>query len=313
MKFFLLLFTIVISWCFLMAENQKSIEVGEVKWNRNWDQAFKISAEKNKPILTLFQEVPGCSGCQKFGKNVLSHPLLVEAIETEFVPVLVYNNRSGKDAGILKKYREPSWNFQVIRFFDSSGKDIIPRRDRIWTIGGVAKRMCQTLEESKKEVPFYLQNLSQEYDNPNIKEVAFAMYCFWTGEMELGAIDGVIKTEAGFFDGREVTRVWFDSKTISLAKLIARAAGVKCANKVYVSSKEDVASTTTRLQVQHFDIESYRKAPFADQKRQIQGTAFMKLNLTLMQLCKINAFARKNMEKAWTYLSPTQQRKLKKR
>jgi hypothetical protein len=56
------------------------------------------SAKTGKPILVLFQEIPGCSGVQKFGREVLTNPMLVEAIENEFIPMLVYNNRkSGMD------------------------------------------------------------------------------------------------------------------------------------------------------------------------------------------------------------------------
>ena len=49
-------------------------------------------------MLLFFQEVPGCSTCQAFGRGPLSHPLLVDAIEHEFVPLFVQNNRPGRDA-----------------------------------------------------------------------------------------------------------------------------------------------------------------------------------------------------------------------
>ena len=150
---------------------------------------------------------------------MLSHRLLVEAIETEFIPLLVHNNRQGKDAEILARYQEPAWNFQVIRFLNSSGQDIIPRKDRIWTVRGVARRMSEALQTVHKKVPPYLIGLAQEYDYENIDDATFGMYCFWTGEMNLGSIEGVVKTEAGFFDGREVTRVWYHNQTLSLDEL----------------------------------------------------------------------------------------------
>ena len=34
-------------------------ELGKVKWLRNFDEAKKASARTGKPILLLFQEVPG--------------------------------------------------------------------------------------------------------------------------------------------------------------------------------------------------------------------------------------------------------------
>ena len=41
------------------------------------------------PVFAFFQEVPGCAGCQKFGAEVMSDPVIVAAIEAEFLPVLM--------------------------------------------------------------------------------------------------------------------------------------------------------------------------------------------------------------------------------
>lgn len=139
-----------------------NIEVGKVKWNRDLDAAYDWSRETGKPVLILFQEVPGCAGCQKFGREVLSHPRVVEAIESEFVPVLVHNNKPGRDAEILKHFGEPAWNYQVIRFLDSGGEDIIPRKDQVWTVEAVAARMVEALEKTDRSIPGYLRGLAGE-------------------------------------------------------------------------------------------------------------------------------------------------------
>lgn len=143
------------------AAERQAVEVGTVRWERDFQGALKMSDESGKPVLVLFQEVPGCAGCKNFGREVLSHPALVTAIESEFLPVLVYNNRPGRDAELLERYGEPAWNYQVIRFLDGSGRDIIPRRDRVWTIKGVAARMVRTLEIRGREVPASLRTLSE--------------------------------------------------------------------------------------------------------------------------------------------------------
>ena len=80
-------------------------------------------------------------------------------IEGNFEPVAIFNNASGKDATILKEFKEPAWNYQVIRFIDATKKDIIPRRDRINTVSAVAARMIETLEKKKREVPKELRAL----------------------------------------------------------------------------------------------------------------------------------------------------------
>ena len=81
---------------------------------------------------------------------MLSHPLLVEAIENEFVPVAVHNNKSGRDAEILKRYQVPAWNFPGVRFVDARGKDLIARRDRVWSMPGIAARMRSRTREGQR-------------------------------------------------------------------------------------------------------------------------------------------------------------------
>ena len=137
------------------------IEAGDVRWGRDLDAALKSSAKTGKPVLILFQEIPGCSGVQKFGREVLTNPTLVEAIENEFVPVLVYNNRKGgMDEKLLRRFQEPAWNYQVIRFLNGEGREVIPRRDRIWTTSGVASRMVEALEAANRPIPKYLEDLA---------------------------------------------------------------------------------------------------------------------------------------------------------
>jgi cytochrome oxidase Cu insertion factor (SCO1/SenC/PrrC family) len=44
-------------------------ELGKVKWLRNYDQAIAQSDKNGKPVLILFQEVPGYSTCRNYGNN----------------------------------------------------------------------------------------------------------------------------------------------------------------------------------------------------------------------------------------------------
>ena len=39
--------------------NKNPIEVGDVRWGRDLDAALMNSASSGKPVLVLFQEVPG--------------------------------------------------------------------------------------------------------------------------------------------------------------------------------------------------------------------------------------------------------------
>src|SRR5262249_55155792 len=90
-------------------------ELGCVHWGRDVDTALGVARSSKRPVLVLFDEVPGCATCVGFGQQVLAHPLLSEAIETEFVPVFVANSRPGRDAEQLARFGEPAWNNPVLR------------------------------------------------------------------------------------------------------------------------------------------------------------------------------------------------------
>lgn len=280
------------------------VEVGHVHWGRDLESALKQSGKSGKPVFLLFQEVPGCDGCADFGQTVLTHPLMIEAIEDEFVPLLVYNNVPGKDEEIRKRFEEPAWNYQVVRFLDSSAKDIIPRKDKVWTIGALSRRMVDTLRAHKRQVPQYLSAVAAEYDDSHHGSSAFAQHCFWVGEAKLGGLEGVVKTEAGWLEGREVTHVVYDREKTNLATIAKAAQAFECADKVYAPKADlRVVSSYTNGEL----TSDYRCAKDSDQKRQVMTwTALHKIpGLTAMQKTKVNALAG-DRAKALEWLSPRQ-------
>lgn len=250
-------------------------EVGTVKWGRNYETAIAEAKNSGKPVFLLFQEIPGCAGCKQFGRDVLSDPKVVKAIEENFTPLLIPNNAPGKDAEILARFKEAAWNYQVVRFLDAEGRDLIPRKDRVWESQELMQRMKAALKKAGRP----------KMAASKTERIAIAQHCFWEGEMKIGAIDGVTRTEAGFLHGNEVTLVDFDSNKITADELVqkAKAAGV-----------------ATRI---HTSIDGYRKAPAADQKRQLQGTNYAKLPLTPEQATKVNAFVRTAPERVEAILA----------
>lgn len=110
------------------------------------------SKKSGKPVSLLFQEVPGCAGCKQFGKDVLSDDKVVKAIEENFTPLLIHNNKGGKDADVLKKFGEPAWNYQVVRFLDADGKDLIPRKDRVLESKQLFQRRNQALVKAGRHL-----------------------------------------------------------------------------------------------------------------------------------------------------------------
>ena len=157
-------------------------ELGVVRWERDYEAGMRRAEAQGLPVFLLFQEVPGCATCVGFGETVLSHPLLVEAIETEFVPIAILNNGGGADREILQRYGEPSWNNPVVRFVDAGGRDLIPRADGVWTPHGIATRMIDSLAVAGRSVPGYLALAAEETRARVTRRATFETHCFWEGE-----------------------------------------------------------------------------------------------------------------------------------
>src|SRR5688572_30357584 len=145
---------------FFTSGTVNNVELGDVRWIRSMDEALIRSKSECKPILILFQEVPGCATCREYGSEVLSHPLIVEAIETHFIPLAIFNNKGGHDAEVLKQYNEPSWNNPVVRIVDEKGKDIVSRLNGNYSALGLAEMMTNVLIKVGGKAPVYLQLLT---------------------------------------------------------------------------------------------------------------------------------------------------------
>mmetsp|Transcript_28630 Transcript_28630/g.31797 ORF Transcript_28630/g.31797 Transcript_28630/m.31797 type:complete len:133 (+) Transcript_28630:74-472(+) len=128
-------------------------ELGTVTWHKakEFDDVKSEAERTGKPIFMLFQEIPGCSTCTSFGKNILSNDKIVKSIENDFIPIVVQNNKLiGSNHKLLKKYKEPSWNNPVVRFLDSNGKDIIDRKGGVYGASEMATRMQEALKKHNK-------------------------------------------------------------------------------------------------------------------------------------------------------------------
>jgi len=202
-------------------------ELGSVAWYRNYDMALAQAQKTGKPVFILFQEVPGCATCRNYGDNVLSHPIIVDALQHEFIPLAIYNNHKGDDKAVLDKYNEPSWNNPVSRIVNAKGKDIVERLNGEYSTAALALYMVTGLQ---KKAPKYLNLFVDDLLAEHVgTEVAyFEMYCFWSGEAALGQLDGVTNTSPGFMNGAEVVKVNFDKSVVSKKALIKYAEKNDC-------------------------------------------------------------------------------------
>lgn len=280
------------------------IELGTVKWHRNFDEAIALSTKYEKPIFLLFQEVPGCTTCRNYGQNVLSHPLIVEAIETLFVPMAVYNNKGGADAEVLAQYKEPAWNNPVVRIVNADKQNLVPRVSGNYSQLGVVQAMKQALKKEYKAVPGWLDLLEQELraEIRGTEMATLAMYCFWTGEKELGKLEGVVETQAGFMGGREVVQVKFDPELTSFHDVLESAKAVQCASEVFTQNRKQ------QIEAAKIIGKTAQEGPFrADHqpKYYLARTAYRFVPMTQLQAARVNSLIGQGKQPD-TWLSPTQ-------
>ena len=310
MKNYCLVFVLLLTTCFLslplIAVNGNPVELGKVQWIRNYEEGIQLSAEEKKPVFLLFQEVPGCVTCQRYGKNVLSHPLIVEAIEELFVPVAIFNNKGGKDAQVLRYYGERAWNNPVVRIVGNNKKDLVNRVGGDYSTLGVVQAMVQSLQAVGNSVPQYLLLLEQELlsKQAGTEKAHLSMYCFWTGEKTIGQMEGVVKTLPGFMDGREVVQVEYDPAVISFPKLVQQAEKEQCASHVYTTTKLQEKQAAKVVGARSVSKESKFRLD-REPKYYLSQTHYAYLPMTPLQAVKVNSAigSRKSPD---IYLSPRQ-------
>ncbi|MCP4081960.1 MAG: hypothetical protein GY819_10625 [Planctomycetaceae bacterium] len=98
---------------------------------------------------------------------------MVEAIEDQFIPVVIFNNKK-EDEELLKSFSEPAWNNPVVRFLDGDGKDLIPRKDSVWQVAPLAERMYASLEAAGRKPPAYLRAMALGW-RYSLQRASFAM------------------------------------------------------------------------------------------------------------------------------------------
>jgi len=266
------------------------IELGKVNWYRNLDEAMSVAKRQNKPVFILFQEVPGCSTSSGYGRNVLSHPLIIDAIETLFVPVAIYNNEGGDDRKTLEAFGEPSWNNPVVRIITPDRKELAPRLSGDYSQKGLVNTILQALKENNQPVPSYLQIFSEELNSKNsgLEKVTFAMHCFWEGEANFGNLNGVISTNPGYMNGYEVVEVEFNPSVISFSELVEKAKYGDAASKVFFQDETQRITANNLFGENSVSvIGTFR--PDNDPKRYLSQTSYRYVPMTNLQASRVNS------------------------
>ncbi|MBL7711929.1 MAG: thioredoxin family protein [Chitinophagaceae bacterium] len=265
--------------------NNQPKELGKISWYRSHQAALDAAQREGKPVFLLFQEVPGCATCVGFGEELLSYPLLAEAIENEFIPLAIYNNAKGEEERILSLYHEAPWNNPVVHFVDGWGADTVPRLPNPWEPFLLLDRMTQALKVSGRKLPEYVALLAAEFKIKYGKShtAYYETPCFWSGETSMIQHPAVLATEAGWIAGKEVVKVTFDPLAVSLQEL-SHFAGREHFKRVEKPG-------------------AYRKD--VNPQYYLKGSVFRLLPLGISQRSRLN-YAIPYAQNAESYLSPLQ-------
>jgi hypothetical protein len=222
----------------------------------------------------------------------LTPPLLVEAAESLFHPVCVYNNAPGVDEEVLKAFGEPAWNNPVVRIVGADRKDLAPRMEHGEGAAGFAARMIAGYvgDPPKRRAPAWLKSYAEELAlrAAGVATLEFHVSCFWEGEVGFAACDGVLSTEAGVVDGSEIVRVVYAPSRVAFDALIRFAATSTCAKRVFARDEKtfDAAEALKLLKVR--GVESAFR-PDAEPKYRLRATPWRHVPMTELQALRANA------------------------
>lgn len=271
-------------------------ELGHIRWRTDFVAAQAEATRTNKPMLVLFDEVPGCATVCGFGRNVLTNSTVVEAAETLFVPTLVYNNKP-QHAALLSSFGEPTWNNPVVRIMQPNRKELVPRHAGDYTVKGLLKRMRSALKAAGTEIPPWMALAVP----PSTTETAtFGMYCFWSGEVAIGSLDGVLETQAGFLDGHEVVEVTYDPSVIAFSRLYTTAKAAGQADHVFARSAQQAKAVAGAKRT-----DAPIRVSKKDDKYQMKRHPLAKVPMSDLQRTKVNAAIGRGADPR-PFLSPRQ-------
>jgi hypothetical protein len=228
------------------------------------------------------------------------------------VPVLVYNNRNGRDAELLERYEEPAWNNPVVRFFSAAkggtpGRELLPRREGVWAAGALAGRLEEALRAAERPVPGWLALAVEELAPGPFERAVLAMPCFWRGEAVLGSLAGVRTVRAAFLEGHEVVDLTYDPGRLPLAQLLARASSEGCAARAWVppaalaAARAEIGERALPLRTEP------RVAPDSDHEHDLARSPLRGLALTPLQRVRVNAWLGNGRDPS-EWLTPAQRR-----
>jgi hypothetical protein len=302
----------------LVSQKSRQREIGNLKFSFNaesWEQAKAESKRSNKAILILFHDTPVHHTGHSL-ESVLSNPLLVEAVETNFITVLVPKRATNlAERALLNKYRICGLKkTSVVRIVDHRGRDLAGKINRCdeWNL---ARAVGRALVAQGLKVPTYLKLLVQEMDPAAERVSVFGMSSFWEGELAFAKCKGVVSTRAGWMGSKQSVEVTYNPKICSYSKLVQHAIKQNAADVMYcvngrqmrIANREVRGACKDSIMVGRIHLLETISVLDADSKHYLSQTALLYVPLLRVQAVKANLLISQNdAKRCKSFLSPRQ-------
>lgn len=291
---------------------------------KSFPHALEESRYTDKPVLLLFQATQGAPDAVAMGESVLSHPLLIEAIESLFIPVFVdVAGVSPDDVQLLARYHENCHRGTVIRIVNSKGHDLAVKLEGSrCSVGNIAKAMREALDRKTLQVPKYLKLLEEEHlalvDVPSktvrttARVVVVTTKATKKAEIGFAELSGVIAVECGKISGTRAVKVTYNPDVIDCKAVFLHAIFHVFVESVYWTDMDQMVSLQSQvLKVDNPpSLEQLGSTPFSrgkDPKHFLRTTLLRYVPLTALQALQANLAISKNQHELLDdLLSPRQ-------
>jgi hypothetical protein len=260
----------------IVASGPAHPELGKVSWLRDLDTGLARARAENKPVLVLFDEVPGCSTVRGFGRDVLSDAEVVALVEGRFVPVAIFNNVGGADRKVLDAFQEPAWNNPVVRVLDGEGRPIGRSFDGPLTKAAFLEQLERWL--AGRAAP--------------LERLTTSAPCFWECEARLGRLPAVQASRVGFLGGEEVVEVEFDPLRTSREALVGEAVALECASHVFTRTDAEHALLSPRFGARVVRTDEPLRVSVRDTKYYLRQAGRAVEGLSPLEQTRVNAALR---------------------
>lgn len=297
-------------------------ELGAITYHYSCLEEAKCEANRTgKPILCFAIQIPGD---QDVGREIFSHPLVVEAAETLFVTVRTSTNDQ-VTSNSMSSCRSSKRCRTEVRVLDNSGIDVVVGiSDNLISLASMMSLMVSGLNSLRQPIPTYVLLMEEEacgrlrYSSSGAaqridRQAVFGMEDSQIGEVECGDLEGVLATRVGYIGRQRVVQVTYDSSRLCYGNLTHFALQRKIADIIYYRTNDE--KIAARMEVQRMEAKSdlvhhtstCTIQPDVDPKHALRQTMLRYVPMTDLQATKANRLVAVGVfNEAMHLLSPRQ-------